>query len=525
MIRRDLYPMKPIGFRPYYANIMDVEGNLFTRFHPDKHYWQNQLAAVSHRYGCKMPDPAKREIAEFSNFVRKRFKFFDKCHDWHSHDSWLETSNYNEARKRELYEGFIKDSIKWSHNNKSFIKDEGYDEYKMPRAINSYSDSTKYFLGPYIKSLEKKFFRNKFFVKGKSNRERDEVLRHTFGDSKVLYTDFSHFESHHRGVYAQLFVDFLYYMGGDCLEFQAARHLILGSNKSTFSSIEASCKSRLMSGALWTSFQNSFLNFFVMAYLNYKKTAVKRQFRIESLKMFIEGDDGIMKHFNYNNRIIKRLGLCLKINSAEHFSLASFCGRVISQNACFTEPTKAIDKLCWFPMRMHSMKENARRAVFKARAMSLLENNENCPILDPLARKIIQMNRNIDARVALKHFSAYERDILQDFDFSPRKLDPSDISYENRVLMEQLYGITVDQQIWFEEEILPNWEWGQVLRLTWDAPRTWIENAQETDLDNESYGFITNLTSRDQTRRLPCHIIRLFEDASADETDRSCLSR
>lgn len=467
---------KPIGFRPPFANLIDVSGREFVRFHPDKHFWQNQVAAVFHRFGCDMPDPEAEEIRKFANFVRGHFRFFSKCRDWESHDTWLEKTSYSMARKQQLDEAFYRKSgLKWSNKNKSFIKDEGYDEYKMPRGINSYDDSTKVYLGPYIKSMEKTFFNNKFFVKGKTNAERDEALRQTFGNNKILYTDFSHFESHHRGVYAELFADFLFYMGGDSAEYQAARRLITGHNVSRFSSIIAECNSRLMSGALWTSFQNSFLNFFVMAYLNYTKTADKRQFKIESLKMFIEGDDGIMKAFNYNHRVVRRLGLCLKIKAAPHFSLASFCGRVISDRCCFTEPSKAIDKLFWFSMKYSSFNRHKLLSLFKARAMSMLENNVNCPILDPLARRILYLTRNVDARAAVKYMTAWER---ENFQANLDKIETnfvSDVCMSDRVLMEQLFGVNVDQQLWFEEEILPKWDLEHQLRLTWDCLDIWSE--------------------------------------------------
>lgn len=479
----DSYIKKPVGFRSNITNLIDVSGREFTRFHPDKHYWQNQEAAVSHRFGCEMDDPVRREGELFAKFVRSRFRFFHKCVDWESHDSWLEKTNYSLARKKQLDEAFyVKSGRKWSNKNKSFIKDEGYDEYKNPRGINSYDDSTKVFLGPYIKSMEKTFFNNKFFVKGKTNAERDEALRHTFGVGPVLYTDFSHFESHHRGIYAELFADFLLYMGGDCAEYRAARRLILGHNVSNFSTIVAECESRLMSGALWTSFQNSFLNFFVMAYLNFTRTADKRSFKIESLKMFIEGDDGIMAAFNYNHRVIKRLGLCLKIGLAPHFSLASFCGRVISDRCCFTEPTKAIDKMFWFSMKYSSFKEPLLKALVRARAMSMVENNQHCPILDPLARRIVYLTRNVDARAGVKHMSAWDREKfdLMDLDALSRIHQKPDIRMGDRVLMENLYGITIDQQLWFEQEILPSWDMTTALRLTWDCPDDWAAQHEHT---------------------------------------------
>lgn len=473
-------PRRMIGFKSEFINTVDVEHRYFTRFHADKRYWGNQYVAARHRFGCQMADPKWRIRNEFADFVRNNFKYFPRCTEWMSTNDWLEQSTYTakfKARlKRDLQNA---DKLPYSNKCKAFIKDEGYDEVKAPRAINGHDNKTKAYLGAYVKSLEKTFFKHKFFVKGKTPQYRDQVLRETFGDERVSFTDFSHFESHHRGIYAELFIEFIAYLsGGITEEYMAMAELVLGENVSLFPTMKVTCRSRLMSGALWTSFQNTFLNLYIMQFLNYKHCAKNGLvFNFSETKLLVEGDDGIMAYIPHNKELTTAMGLDLKVCEAENFTKASFCGRVISNTTCFTEPTKVIDKLAWMQRKFENFNSSKEKALLRCKAISLLMNHAGCPILDPLARSILAQTRNVDHRPVLKFIDEYEREQISTAKYVPERT----ITESDRALMHDLFEISAHQQREFEKN-LAGWKLGQTLILTWSAPDSWCLNHKDTKL-------------------------------------------
>jgi hypothetical protein len=464
-VRKEEIQGKALGFvEP--IKICDMDKNPGVRFHPDKYYWLNQKSAVQHRYACKMDEPDEWEMARFRTFCRMHFRSFKKCRQM-SFDEWLAGTNYSQSRKNQLVREKISSRTNFvSHRNKSFIKDEGYDEWKFPRAINSYEDSVKVLLGPYIKSIEKSVYQEKFFVKGLDNHERDARLKHNFGSLSVCYTDFSHFESHHHGEMNKMFLEFINFVAGDSLEFDLLTDLVLGENKSVFSHVTAIVSERLMSGAMWTSLQNSVVNLFIISYLKFRSDP--DSFEFETQVTMIEGDDGITESFHWDNKVISRLGICLKIGYAPDFSLASFCGRVITLDSCLTEPCKALEKLMWFPNRYSNMNKPMLLSLLKCRAVSLAYNQVGCPILHRLALRIVHQTTNIDHRSAYKHFDQYtcvRTSVDQLTDVEP--------SVDSRVLFEQLYGISIASQIRTEQSIA-SWVIGGILELDFSWPQDWL---------------------------------------------------
>lgn len=358
----------------------------------------------------------------------------------------------------------------------SFIKDEFYTELKAPRAINSYPDGLKWELGPFVKSLEKCFFSHPFFVKGMTNGERDDMLRMRMGDGMVGFTDFSSFECHHEGVYAEMFIEFVDYLrGGRCeKEFGVMKELVLGTNLMRFSKagVVAEMPQRLMSGALWTSFQNSFLNLMCLKYLRYR--CVRNQkFDFNSDDTMVEGDDGIFRYFRIREKYVTRLGLKLKIEAASHYSRASFCGRVVTESACVCDPIKTIIKLCWHEARFGQVKDSTMRSLIKAKAMSYLDMYNGSPVVTKLCAKLVNELRNIDERVAIKHL----RDDFHRYDID-KEMIVKEPTIVERNLVRDMFGMSIMSQIQCEQAI-DEWNFGQDLRLPINVPISYVQNVYE----------------------------------------------
>jgi hypothetical protein len=429
---------------------MDAHSNLAMLYHPDPLDQTSIIKGIKHRVGCLMPAQCRYETERFRTFCRHHFRYFNKCDDWMTHAEWLKGSSYNEQRKKQVMDA----DKTWAspHNAECFIKDEFYEEVKAPRSIMAYNDKMKYQLGPFIKSLEKKFFSHKFFVKGMDDKQRDEKLDLICGDNNVGFTDFSSFESHHRGIYAELFVEFVNYLRDGCgtEEFRLFKDVVLGCNHLVYPKVGITAKvpQRLMSGALWTSFQNSFLNIFILKYLKFRANSYR--FDWDDLDMMVEGDDGIFKAFNIRRSIIDKLGLKLKLKYANHYRYASFCGRVVTDNVCVTDPMKLIMKLMWIKMRYSGSKATTLNGLLKSKAMSYATSYRNAPIIHALCYDIYNKTKRYDHRKSVMMMDGYDRGKALS---SVHVVQPPDVPGSARELVEQLYGISANQQLSIENAI------------------------------------------------------------------------
>lgn len=429
------------------------------------------------------------EMQRFVNFVRNHFRVFRTVDpsEWLSTESWLDGTSYSARRKQELL-GLAAAPLPVGDRLsrcKSFVKDEAYDEEKWPRAINSYDDNVKVHVGPVVKTLEKCFFSHRWFVKGKTNAQRDAMLRECLGSDSVCFTDFTSFEAHHHGPFADLFLEFLDYLGLTQQPRVRAtiRQLVLGRNTAVFDCVDVSVDQRLMSGAMWTSFQNSFLNLFIMQYLRFRADPDSFDFRRP--KIFVEGDDGICKSFHWDRKVIEGLGIRLKIEYAPHFSLASFCGRTVTEDGCVTNPLKALQKLIYFSWKYGHCARSKIMALYKAKAMSFLETYPGCPIVQSVCVKIIQDLRAIDHRVGVKLMDGdwflantgvgkYDGRVS---DFIAERVVP--VTDDSKLLVETLFGLTVSE-LTASERAIDEWvctlaQRDQCVQLPISWPHNWCE--------------------------------------------------
>lgn len=324
-------------------------------------------------------------------------------------------------------------------NTKAFIKAEVYEEFKAARAINAYGDELNAVLAPYIKAVEKLVFCHHWFVKGLTNAQRDVKLSKFCGS--VICTDFSSFEAHHYGVFNQLFVDFVEML---CPAIpKLFRQVVMAENNSKFHGASFKVNQRLMSGAPWTSLQNTFLNFCVMQYL--RRNDPRHDYFDD--KLLVEGDDGISEEFEFDEHEIENLGLLLKIERHADTTHASFCGRVVVDGCCLVNPRRVFGKLQVMWRRYYRFPMSIKLAIYKAKLLSYSDQYAGCPLVSEFCNAMLDSSllTRVDERVAVKFMDSYER---ERFELVERRFVETTV--KTRVIFSELFGIGIEEQLSFE---------------------------------------------------------------------------
>jgi len=228
-----------------------------------------------------------------------------------------------------------------------------------------------------------------------------------------------------------------------------------------------------MSGAPWTSSQNAVLNLVLMLYLDLKTknpTETHRQlfrrFRRGEVTLVVEGDDGLVASDGFDEALIARLGLKLKMDKYSTYRLASFCGHIFAEGSTqvLTDPVKHIVDFAVLPTKFFMQKENSQYEYQRARAMSGFYTHRKTPILSVLFSAVLMRTRGRNDRLdLLDSYHSQQVKMNEDFKRDTRKTArqvQEDIEPHTRREMENLYGFTVDEQIMFEEAYI-RWSQGE----------------------------------------------------------------
>jgi hypothetical protein len=436
---------------------------------PDTRAVESEIAAAIHRFGRHMEEagPATGDFYLFAVGVISKMTVV-KPEDVPSFDEWLDHSDYDPGRKQMLRE-LRQKTIHLEQilpNSKSFIKWEGYQKVKMPRAINSPSDASKSVLGPLCHALDKNLFAMPYFVKGKDPRTWPKLLLEAFGQSPVVETDFSSFEAHHHHLFAELVWYWMHHTLRAVmspLQKKLMRRMVLGTNHTKFTNIKVSCDQRLMSGSMWTSSANGLLNFLLMSYLCCRtkhpqmppkqlSDTVQRDF-----VGFIEGDDGICLDVGVDQRLIDSLGIVLEFDPAQHFTDASFCGIVCDPTTLevVTDPLKILRNFFLLPPRFQACRESRLWALLRAKSLSYKYLYCNCPIVGALCDHVLKLTRHVnvssqdfvDAGVPYHSSGIDRKKLLSSW------RDVSRPTPEMRTIVSKRFDVPVDAQVVMEEII------------------------------------------------------------------------
>jgi hypothetical protein len=391
---------------------------------------------------------------------------------------WVEESNRGKTFAKGLVDEFKQNNGSLTPKDmraSSFIKNEGYPikeadgvhTTKFWRIINSYSSISKAVYGPIFKVVEKLFFSDKnplsrFFVKNVPVCDRAAHLENLMGDDEVTVGDFTSFECAMRGDFAKVICYcFLRMMGPQCdpeLRKMLSWHM-LGVNKSHFrNGVEVEIEETLMSGAVWTSFGNCMLSFFLVSYLRLKTSHPDMDGQVlarligEFVGLF-EGDDSVTKGGAYDEHLIRALGLALKSKVHANCGLSEFCGicKPLGIQTMVTDPVRCLIHFYLHDISRVDAKESKLLALLRAKALSLYYQYRSCPVLSKFFFAILKKTRSIRADSSQL---TYNRKLA--FDEAAHNkfyLTEPIIDMRTRVFFSEQYDWTIDEQLAFEKDL------------------------------------------------------------------------
>jgi hypothetical protein len=454
---------KPVAFFPSWSFLDPLQKIPFLiPFVPDREDVVNQMLAATHRFGCKVP---RGDGVQMKDFVRYAKAFIRKffiplaAEEIPTVRQWLDESNYSLRRKRYLLRIYEKATVLNAKivRADAFIKNEGYDIPKAPRAINSPSDLSKVLLGPLMHAIDKKIFALKWFVKGSDPHMWPDRMWELFGNSRVFETDFKSMEAHHQGIYAEILHYWIMHMVrrcglANCFKRLVSR-MVRGTNESVFSKIKTSIPERLMSGAMWTSSANGVLNLLLMSYMTLRtrdRISAPEDLVciVDQVKCLVEGDDGIMQDIGMDMSLIKKLGVMLTIDSRSNFSEAHFCGVICDQNErkVLYDPLKFVRNFFCFPVKYVNARDNKNWCLARAKALSYLYNFSSSPVVGPFCHHMCELTRGYDVVSVLSEIDSFKVPyVLSALRQKIWKQAPV-ISSTSREIVALRFGVSVSRQ-------------------------------------------------------------------------------
>lgn len=427
---------------------------------------RNECAATTNRYACKMPEPErKKTMPLFVEFCQMMTQLLIPVgiidEDVPTYEHALQHSNYSGTRINYLSK--VRTNVAQISRKtctvQSFLKEEVYDKPKNARAINSPSDDSKVLLTAICHAVDKLTFKIKHFVKGTNPKTWMERIYAELGDNPVVATDFTAFESHHRGDFSYV----IYYWFAHCTRSltgskhlrRLVKQLMLGTNVNKFKNCDVEIDQRLMSGALWTSSANGYLNLMIMMFLSAPLGPVEDMVRHtqEHFAGFVEGDDGLCKNKTLDEQRIKDLGLVLKPEPHSSCLGAGFCG-IICDNSTMTplkDPRSFLRKFFLHPRKYADASEKKKKTLIRAKALSNKYTFGNCPIIGAVCDWALRVTSSYDVRGMQDDLDRWHRDaLLLALAEKPWKdtANPSDVM---RVLVEENFNVSVADQLRIEE--------------------------------------------------------------------------
>jgi hypothetical protein len=435
----------------------------------------SMVAGVMKRFAIRPPEPDEQLLEELRAFTRKWIRDHLKPLPPDSDTSvnnWLDHTNYPLWRKEELRAEWERVHNVWDKKWRevsSFMKDETYAEWKFNRGINSRSDGFKCAVGPIFKLIEEQLYQDPSFIKHVPVADRPMYIKsrlYRYG-AKYYASDYTAFESLFvaklmHAVEFELYEYMTQYVPGGPEWFALIREVLGGENWCKYRDFWVSLTATRMSGEMCTSLGNGFSNLMFMLFTCAKKGCT-------DVVGVVEGDDGL---FALNGPAptkddFAKLGLVIKLEEHLELNTASFCGLVFDEEDCInvTDPREVLASFGWASARYASSGRKTLAALLRCRALSLAHQYPGCPIISALAQYGLRITREIP-RMRMykvvnsrKAMSGWERDqlisALRDESGIVVKKPP----LRTRLLVERLYGISVESQLSIERYLDAKDDW------------------------------------------------------------------
>jgi hypothetical protein len=273
--------------------------------------------------------------------------------------------------------------------------------------------------------------------------------------AKFIATDYTAFETHFRKQLMEACEFVLYdYMcmnlaSVDKIQMNYVMQCLSGTNTCEFKNFVVEVEATRMSGEMNTSLGNGFSNLMFMLFMCHLKN-------IPEPRGVIEGDDGLFSLYgDIDGDDFLRIGMTIKLDHFEKLNEASFCGLIFDEidRKNVTNPVEVIAEFGWTTQRYVSSSSKRLKELLKAKALSLWYQYPGCPILEELAHYALRQTAHITIRVDKLDMNLWEREqFMEAFDyFRKYGISRNVIGLNTRLLVEKLYGITVDEQFKIEQ--------------------------------------------------------------------------
>jgi len=438
-----------------------VEGHALP--HPCPQDVDTMKAGTRKRFAIKPPDVdpvLARELKDFvRHWLRKNLTPLSPEEDV-SIETWLERCPYPSYRKKELLELFysvLDPSDPRYTKCKSFMKDETYPTYKHARAINSRHDYFKCRVGPIFKAIENVVYKHPSFIKHVPVKDRAKYIFDMLfaPGAKYIATDYTAFES----LFVKELMEACEFELYDYMtqhlpchdDFMGVVHEVLaGENECYFKNFKVTVPATRMSGEMCTSLGNGFSNLMFMLFILQRNGC-------SDVDGVVEGDDGL---FRFRGPIpteadFTRLGLIIKMEVHDRLETASFCGLVfdLEDKKVVTNPLEVLVSFGWTTRRYARSNIQTKKILLRAKALSLAYQYPGCPIIQSLSQYGLRMTKGIQVKRVLHGYglNMWEREQLQEAVLYGHVFQP--VGMNTRMLVEDLYGISVENQLAVESYI------------------------------------------------------------------------
>lgn len=501
----DFYPARrPVGV--VWSDTPPIRGGHWpTLCVPDPDDPANIAIATAYRFGRAhegQDDKLKRSFRAFCTYTINRYFPVCGAQDRHSFEQWLghQTSGAAAAvrYKRNYRErGELNSSC---NEARAFIKREGYNEQKPPRAIYTMSEEIKDLYGPIFDAVESQLAAMPFFVKGLDDPKRVNLLSNRFGGEPVVAFDASSMESSHRdgnaAVVAHAYVRSL----GGILHHSDLRDVLhdslTGLRRVSHRDMDFEITDGLLSGARHTSIANGVLNvlahMFVRDVISYPDSTHRArarrmapEFDHNTCTIVAEGDDlaaGIPKHVtdveDYKlsmAALYKQLGIAAKLTHG-NIENVGFCSLYWAGATPMRDHATVLAKAFFIPTSHSSRKPAAIKQYVRERALCLANAMGGCPVISACA--YAQLERTSGIRVDGSTLDSYQRSAFDRVKKDIWKNEPP-VTMQSRAAYEDLFGMSISDQILYERLFR---RWGSGEKVEFPVHERWskmIDNTAE----------------------------------------------
>jgi len=181
---------------------------------------------------------------------------------------------------------------------------------------------------------------------------------------------------------------------------------------------------------------------------------------------------------------------------------ASFCGIIYhpDDRINVTDPREVLCTFGWASSKYLHFGSKKLKTLLRCKALSYLHQYPGCPIIQELALYGLRMTRSFNVRSFImndRFMSEWDRvaylAALEDYEKFGLVSRP--VGLQTRFLVEDMYGISVNDQINYEK-YLASLDHIKPLRLTFDMPRLWTEDFQNYSSFNKGEDVVLTFSNK-----------------------------